>query len=422
MSSSSSSGVSSVDDSRSWRWLRARAKPAAEGFLTVPNLVTNEVLQCVESKVQEASQGLFKSDRYNDILSASIGKPEHPGRLRGHSSFATFSTVYGKGPRRKTSHAGCITQAELDDTLKIALVKQAEEFQETIRIMIEKLSDAPHLETSPQGSRPPTQGPTPCKLWVQGDEGPIFIAHGRLYPSGAGATIHNKPLLPDHVRVCIDSVLEGLAHVCVPCPVDETEYIGQMVGTYVAWPAHLVELPNKSLTPKKSAPVKKKQSDKVQSASSAVKRDPILDEAMVRVLNSKSQWLYTVLMSQPSDVFSFEIQFGEEVFGIDGTIVLMISDIVELFKDDWLNVSILQIFCMVCERLCMAFDQHKFLFLDPYCCSETNVRSDLNAVVGYLGDVMLGVENLDKKKNKKNKKKKKKKKKEMKKNKEKEND
>ncbi|KAJ3694936.1 hypothetical protein LUZ60_000313 [Juncus effusus] len=121
------------------------------------------------------------------------------------------------------------------------------------------------------------------------------------------------------------------------------EYIGQLVGTYVAWPAHLVELPDKR---RNRPPVKKKQSDKVQSASSAVKRDPILDEAVLRVLNSKSQWLYTVLMSQPSNIFSFEIQFGEEVFGIDDTIVLLISDIVDLFKDDWLNVSILQIFCM----------------------------------------------------------------------------
>jgi len=89
------------------------------------------------------------------------------------------------------------------------------------------------------------QGPTPCKLSVQMDEGPIFVAHGRLYPSGPGVAIHNNPLPPDHVRVCIDSVIEGLAHVRVPCPVDDTEYIGELVGTFVAWPAHLVELPDK---------------------------------------------------------------------------------------------------------------------------------------------------------------------------------
>jgi len=44
---SSSSGVSSIADSRSWRWLRAREKPTAEGGLTVPNPMTNEVLQRV---------------------------------------------------------------------------------------------------------------------------------------------------------------------------------------------------------------------------------------------------------------------------------------------------------------------------------------------------------------------------------------
>ncbi|KAJ3676005.1 hypothetical protein LUZ60_003417 [Juncus effusus] len=411
LSSSSSSGVSSVVDSRSWRWLRARAKPTAEGFLTVPNPATNEVLQRVETKVQEASQGLFQSDRYNDILSSSIGTPEHPGRIRGHSTFATLSTVYGKVPRKKTSHAGCITQAELDAKINSALAKQAEEFNEQIRMLASKLNDAPHLQTSPQDFRPPTQmssnpvsaqqhiqenqGPTPCKLWVLHDEGRIFVAHGKLYPSGPGVSIHNIPIPPDHVRVCIDNVIEGLAYVRVPCPVDDTEHVGQLIGTYVAWPAHLVELPDKAVTAKKSAPVKKKKPDMALIATPAVERDSIVDEATLLTMNKKSKWLYTVLMSQPPDIWDFDIPFGEEAFGIDGSICLSISDIVDLFKNDWLNVSILQIFCMVCARQCAEFGLDNFLFVDPYRCSESMVASDLSAAASYLADVMKAAQNPD---------------------------
>ena len=83
-----------------------------------------------------------------------------------------------------------------------------------------------------------------------------------------------------------------------------------------------------------------------QSASSAVERDPILDEATLQILNRKSKWLYTVLMSQPPHICNFDIPFTIEELGIDGTIFLLITDIVDLFKDDWLNVSILQIFSL----------------------------------------------------------------------------
>jgi hypothetical protein len=110
-----------------------------------------------ETKVQEASQGLFQSNRYNDILSASIGTPEHPGRIRGHSTFATLSNVYGREPRKKTSHADCITKAELDAKLSSALAKQAEQFQEQIRALVSKLDGAPQLQNSPQDFLPPTQ-------------------------------------------------------------------------------------------------------------------------------------------------------------------------------------------------------------------------------------------------------------------------
>jgi hypothetical protein len=100
------------------------------------------------------------------------------------------------------------------------------------------------------------------------------------------------------------------------------------------------------LKEKKSAPVKKKQPEMAQSAASAVQRDPILDEETLQTLNRKSKWLYTVLMSQPPDICNFDIPFTTEEFGIDDTICLSITDIVDLFKDDWLNVSILQIFSL----------------------------------------------------------------------------
>jgi hypothetical protein len=60
--------------------------------------------------------GSFQSDRYNDVLTASIGTPEHLGRVRGFGG-AGMKVVYMKGPIGKTSHAACISKSELQDVL-----------------------------------------------------------------------------------------------------------------------------------------------------------------------------------------------------------------------------------------------------------------------------------------------------------------
>jgi hypothetical protein len=60
-------------------------------------------------KLGEMKSGSFIEDRYNDALSASNGKPEHPGRLRGHfQGYVTIKDVYGKGKRwSDTNHDSC---------------------------------------------------------------------------------------------------------------------------------------------------------------------------------------------------------------------------------------------------------------------------------------------------------------------------
>jgi hypothetical protein len=63
--------------------------------------------------VQLPSQGLFQSERYNDVLSALIETPKHSGKLRGHSDFTTPSVIFGKNPRRMTSHSDCITHSRV---------------------------------------------------------------------------------------------------------------------------------------------------------------------------------------------------------------------------------------------------------------------------------------------------------------------
>ena len=56
--------------------------------------------------------------------------------------------------------------------------------------------------------------------------------------------------------------------------------------------------------------------------------------------------LYQLLMSQPPDADTFEIDYGVEDIGISGTTVLTITAITDMLKEEWLEVTILQIFSM----------------------------------------------------------------------------
>jgi hypothetical protein len=58
--------------------------------------------------VDKAKGRTFLTQRSNDALSASLGTPEHPGRLRGHSQrYVGMKAIFGKGKRKATSHAAC---------------------------------------------------------------------------------------------------------------------------------------------------------------------------------------------------------------------------------------------------------------------------------------------------------------------------
>ena len=71
---------------RSRSYLRARGELTESGEITFRRSETQEVAQRVREKAAEASQGSFTGARERDVLTAALGNPEHPGRVRGVSS------------------------------------------------------------------------------------------------------------------------------------------------------------------------------------------------------------------------------------------------------------------------------------------------------------------------------------------------
>jgi hypothetical protein len=74
-------------------------------------------------------------------------------------------------------------------------------------------------------------------------------------------------------------------------------------------------------------------------------RGPLLDDDTLQRLSRRLLFLYKVIMMQSVSTIYFPIVFSE-LFGYEGDVYVHVTDIIELFKDEWFNVSILQIFCM----------------------------------------------------------------------------
>ena len=93
-----------------------------------------------EEKIRETNEGLFVPEGTNDVLTAALGTPEHPGRTRAYSTeYTRRKDVFGKQKRaRKPAHAGCYTEERVQmmrDEFEEKLQKQREETQAELAAM-----------------------------------------------------------------------------------------------------------------------------------------------------------------------------------------------------------------------------------------------------------------------------------------------
>jgi len=75
-----------------------------------------------------------------------------------------------------------------------------------------------------------------CKLFAR--DPPRVVAIRRVYATGS--TIHTLSLREDLSRVVAEKV--KVADAEVPEPTSEIRFVGQALGTFIAWPTHLLKV------------------------------------------------------------------------------------------------------------------------------------------------------------------------------------
>ncbi|KAH1262206.1 hypothetical protein GmHk_02G004882 [Glycine max] len=187
--------------------------------------------------------GSFIAHGRQDVLTATIGRLEHPGRVCVARADVMIKQYFGLAPR--TSHTSLSMAPEDMEQL---MQKIKDQLEESITEKGLTLPPEPEVGPSttrvntkescvdPSGNDPDTGDSNKCWLYIE-ENPPRLVALGRLYEGST--TIHNIPLLHDQVKVGVEEVTEADAPILVPT--EEAKLVGWALNTFLAWPMHLVK-------------------------------------------------------------------------------------------------------------------------------------------------------------------------------------
>ncbi|KAL5177406.1 hypothetical protein HKD37_08G023181 [Glycine soja] len=269
-----------------------------------------------------------------DILADTIGRPEHPRRVRAAGAGVTIKQYFGSAPRT-SSNASSLPPDELQQLTQQIRDQLEESITEKVTrqglvVPPEPLvglgPSGPRVSTKgscvdPSGNDPETGDSDRCGLYIEADLARL-VAMGRVYE---GFTLfHNTHLLPSQVKVSVEEVTD--ADVPVPVPTDEVSLVGQALHTFLAWPTHLV----KSLSQQVAVSLPKPPS----------KPDPEVDDP-----------LYLMTLTIPKLFLRpYQVRWDATVFGVvnpDFPLYIKHEDLSEIaYGGQCLSISVLQLWIM----------------------------------------------------------------------------
>ncbi|KAL5134406.1 hypothetical protein HKD37_03G007578 [Glycine soja] len=182
------------------------------------------------TRTKKTRQMTSKTAKEIDVLTAALGRPEHPGCVRAAGANVTIKQYFGLAPR--TSHTSSSMAPEDQEQLTQQIMDQLDELitKKMTRQLMLSFSQMQSQERSRQGDS------DKCGLYIE--ENPLcLVALERLYEGSI--IVHNIPLLHDQVKVGVEEVRD--VDSPIPVSTEEVKLVGQALNTFLAWPTHLVK-------------------------------------------------------------------------------------------------------------------------------------------------------------------------------------
>ncbi|KAL5166675.1 hypothetical protein HKD37_18G051590 [Glycine soja] len=232
------------------KWKMARTKKTGQ----MTSEAAKEIADRIDSLDEQASQGSFVPHGRQDILTAAIGQPKHPSRVRDVGAGVTIKQYFGSASR--TSRSSSFMPPEDVEQLTQQIRDQLEEKNDSKDDGILQPDAIPGLAlppepevgplgprvstkescVAPSGNDPGTGDSDKCGLYIEENPSRLVVL-GKLYEGST--TVHNIPLLHGQVKVGVEEVKD--AETLIPVPTNEVTLVGQALNTFLAWLTHLVK-------------------------------------------------------------------------------------------------------------------------------------------------------------------------------------
>ncbi|GER51141.1 plant invertase/pectin methylesterase inhibitor [Striga asiatica] len=301
-----------------------------------------------EAKIVADKISSFKPVGRNDILATALGKPEHPGRVRGVWKGVGIKDFFGP-----SSYSGVgkdmVSRDEMETIISRRIDQMKDKMKNEIMMMIGKSSsiapspNSPRIQSTTESCAPNVfsldehNEDKECELYVENPQR-ILVAYGRIH--NLGPTIHNKKMNEDEVRVVVSRVIVGDAPV--PCPTEEVTTVEEAPNNFITWPRRLVKGANAK--------------DKFQSKPVTPK--PIIEPETDVVT---TLWMASRYIKNP-----ICINMSAEIFGEKRDFYIFQKDIMELLQSQKLCISIIEFFNMYLYNVLKESEKEKkFEFLCP---------------------------------------------------------
>ncbi|KAL5159524.1 hypothetical protein HKD37_15G043832 [Glycine soja] len=390
--------------SRHEKWKSARTKQYGQ----MTSQAAKEIADKIDSLEEQSRQGSIVPSGRDDILNMAIGRPEHPGRVRGAGIGVTIMQYFGPASRRSTTSSNITVEqlADIIGNLKEEWQRQVEQenikreevwmrrveeekqrtmdtfkgqIQEAIKLELSQIASQHSAPLQPNdiqvlAARVSTKGSCaatetnalakkPSKLngdnvglHVTAENSNKLVAVGKQCDSFG--TIHNVPYADDVVPVSMVEVIFGDAEV--PIPTSEIKFVKEALGSFVPWPTHLVK------------PILPEEAEK--DVSSPLKT--VEEEKVAEVIDPLGE-----LVKNLFDIYQrpVEVSWNGAKFGInnvkDGFFIIH-ADVSEIILGDkCLNISILLLWLMFIHDWSASIGYGALYgFLEPQCIHNASSR------------------------------------------------
>ncbi|KAL5186759.1 hypothetical protein HKD37_05G012546 [Glycine soja] len=219
---------------------------SVDGVIDPPSPVRRHVkwkMACTKKTWEMTTEAAKEIAEKIDVLAATIGCPEHPGRVRAAGAGVTIKQYFGSAPRTSRS-ASSLPPNELQQ-LTQQIRDQLEE-SITEKVTRQVMASFSHLQSQmqsqgvavppepvvglgpsgprvsrkgscvdPSGNDPETGDSDRCGLYIEADPARL-VAIGRVYEGST--VVHNTPLLPGQVKVSYLTLFHEQVAVSPPKP------------------------------------------------------------------------------------------------------------------------------------------------------------------------------------------------------------